>query len=50
MKRGLVGLVADGDELRALAAVRSVQRFLVKRSRARPMTPLAAARIGCVER
>ena len=30
--------------------VRSVHRFLVKRSRARSITPLAAARIGCVER
>ena len=29
---------------------RSVQRFLVKRSFARPMTPLAAARMVCVER
>jgi hypothetical protein len=33
-----------------VAEVRSVQRFLVKRSLARPMTPLAAARIVCVER
>jgi hypothetical protein len=32
------------------AAVRSVQIFLVKRSLARSMMPLAAARIGCVER
>ena len=32
------------------AEVRSVQRFLVKRSLARPMTPLAAARIVCVDR
>ena len=30
--------------------VRSVHRFLVKRSRARSMTPLAAARMVCVER
>src|SRR3954466_12244862 len=30
--------------------VRSVQRFLVNRSLARPITPLAAARIVCVER
>ena len=30
--------------------VRSVQRFLVKRSRASSMTAFAAERIGCVER
>ncbi len=47
----LVGLVAHADELRAAPPTsRSVQRFLVKRSRARSITPLAAARIGCVER
>jgi arylsulfatase A-like enzyme len=35
-------------ELRVVA--RFLQRFLVKRSCPRSMTPLAAARIGCVER
>ena len=34
----------------ARLTVRSDQRFLVKRSDARSMTALAAARIGCVER
>ena len=43
----LVSLVADRDELRLRCGV---QRFLVKRSLARPMTPLAAARIVCVDR
>ncbi len=32
------------------SAVRSERKFLVKRSRARPITAFEAARIGCVER
>ena len=47
---GLVGLVAHADQAGRSADWRSVQRFLVKRSAARPITPLAAARIGWVER
>src|ERR1700730_6455032 len=46
----LIGLVTKADEPGRSAAARSVQRFLVKRSCARSMMPLAAARIGCVER
>ena len=48
---GLVGLVADADQERAFGRNPVCpKRFLVKRSAARSMTPLAAARIGCVER
>ena len=47
----LVGLVADGrDELRLCCGGALGPSFLVKRSLARPITPLAAARTVCVDR
>jgi hypothetical protein len=46
----LVGLVADGDELRFGSGRPFRPEVLGKRSLARPITPLAAARIVCVDR
>ena len=46
----LLALVANRDQRRALAARRSDQQFLVKRSAANPITALAAARIRYVDR
>jgi hypothetical protein len=47
---GLVGLIADGDQLRLCARRPLRPELLGERSRARSMTPLAAARIVCVDR